>query len=78
MRISPVVGLFMLAGKVAAYWITGSSLREGSPSSRLPAPGLAGPRRPDADARRGRIHVALIWASDRIARSVKPFLELLD
>ncbi len=30
------------------------------------------------DARRGRFDVALVWASDRIARSVKHFLEVLD
>jgi DNA invertase Pin-like site-specific DNA recombinase len=30
------------------------------------------------DARRGRLDVLLVWASDRIARSVKHFLEVLD
>ena len=40
-------------------------------------------RRPDLDdlmrdARRGRFDVVLVWASDRIARSVKHFLEVLD
>ena len=30
------------------------------------------------DARRGLFDVVLVWASDRIARSVKHFLELLD
>ena len=30
------------------------------------------------DARRGRFDVLLVWASDRIARSVKHFLEILD
>ena len=30
------------------------------------------------DARRGRFDVVLVWASDRIARSVKQFLEVLD
>ncbi len=30
------------------------------------------------DARRGRFQVALVWASDRIARSVRHFLEVLD
>ena len=30
------------------------------------------------DARHGRFDVALVWASDRIARSVKHFLEVLD
>jgi DNA invertase Pin-like site-specific DNA recombinase len=30
------------------------------------------------DARRGRFDVVLAWASDRIARSVKHFLEVLD
>jgi DNA invertase Pin-like site-specific DNA recombinase len=30
------------------------------------------------DARRGRFDVVLVWASDRIARSVKHFLEALD
>ena len=30
------------------------------------------------DARRGRIDVVLVWASDRIARSVKHFLDILD
>src|ERR1035437_935899 len=31
-----------------------------------------------ADARRGGFEVVLVWASDRIARSVKPFLDVLD
>ena len=31
-----------------------------------------------ADGRRGRFDVVLVWASDRIARSVKHFLEVLD
>lgn len=31
-----------------------------------------------ADARRGQFDVVLVWASDRIARSVKHFLEVLD
>ena len=31
-----------------------------------------------ADARRGCFNVILVWASDRIARSVKHFLEVLD
>ena len=31
-----------------------------------------------ADARRGSFDVVLVWASDRIARSVKHFLEVLD
>jgi len=31
-----------------------------------------------ADARRGRFDVVLVWASDRVARSVKHFLEILD
>ena len=31
-----------------------------------------------ADARRSRFDVVLVWASDRIARSVKHFLEVLD
>ena len=30
------------------------------------------------DARHGRFDVVLVWASDRIARSVKHFLEVLD
>ena len=30
------------------------------------------------DARRGRFDVILVWASDRIARSVKHFLDVLD
>src|SRR6202790_4131727 len=30
------------------------------------------------DARRGRFDVVLVWASDRIARSVKHFLEVRD
>ena len=30
------------------------------------------------DARRGKFDVVLVWASDRIARSVKHFLEFLD
>jgi DNA invertase Pin-like site-specific DNA recombinase len=40
-------------------------------------------RRPGLDqlmkeGRRGRFEVVLVWASDRIARSVKHFLEILD
>ena len=40
-------------------------------------------RRPDldqmmADARRHRFDVLLVWASDRLARSVRHFLEVLD
>src|ERR1017187_8775835 len=40
-------------------------------------------RRPELDAmmrdaRRGQFDVVLVWASDRIARSVRHFLELLD
>jgi hypothetical protein len=31
-----------------------------------------------ADARRGRFDVVLVWASDRIARSVTHFLDVLD
>jgi len=31
-----------------------------------------------ADARRGKFDVVLIWASDRLARSVRHFLEVLD
>jgi DNA invertase Pin-like site-specific DNA recombinase len=30
------------------------------------------------DARRGRFEVVLVWASDRLARSVRHFLEVLD
>jgi len=30
------------------------------------------------DARRGKFDIVLVWASDRIARSVKHFLEVLD
>jgi DNA invertase Pin-like site-specific DNA recombinase len=30
------------------------------------------------DARRGQFDVVLVWASDRIARSVRHFLEVLD
>ena len=38
-------------------------------------PGLDGLMR---DARRGHFDVVLVWASDRIARSVKHFLEVID
>ena len=31
-----------------------------------------------ADARRGRFDVVLVWAGDRLARSVKHYLEVLD
>ena len=31
-----------------------------------------------ADARRGRFDIVLVWAFDRMARSVKHFLEILD
>ncbi len=37
-----------------------------------------GPDQMMTDARRGRFDVVLVWASDRIARSVKHFLEVLD
>jgi DNA invertase Pin-like site-specific DNA recombinase len=30
------------------------------------------------DARRGRVNILLVWACDRLARSVKHFLEVLD
>ena len=30
------------------------------------------------DARRGQFDVVLVWASDRLARSVRHFLEVLD
>ena len=30
------------------------------------------------DARRGRFDIVLVWASDRIARSTRHFLEVLD
>jgi hypothetical protein len=43
--------------------------------SRARRPGLDDLMR---DARRGRFDVVLVWASDRIARSVKHFLEVLD
>jgi DNA invertase Pin-like site-specific DNA recombinase len=43
--------------------------------SRARRPGLDELMR---DARRGRFDVVLVWASDRIARSVKHFLEVLD
>src|SRR6195952_3771630 len=38
-------------------------------------PGLDGMMR---DARRGKFDVVLVWASDRIARSVRHFLDVLD
>jgi DNA invertase Pin-like site-specific DNA recombinase len=31
-----------------------------------------------ADARSGRFDVVMVWASDRMARSVRHFLEVLD
>jgi DNA invertase Pin-like site-specific DNA recombinase len=31
-----------------------------------------------ADARHGRFHVVVVWALDRLARSVRHFLEVLD
>jgi DNA invertase Pin-like site-specific DNA recombinase len=37
-----------------------------------------GPDQMMADARRGRFDLVMVWASDRIARSVKHFLEVLD
>jgi DNA invertase Pin-like site-specific DNA recombinase len=43
--------------------------------SRARRPGLDELMR---DGRRGRFDVVLVWASDRIARSVKHFLEVLD
>jgi len=43
--------------------------------TRAKRPGLD---RMMADARRGRFDVVLVWASDRIARSVKHFLDVLD
>jgi DNA invertase Pin-like site-specific DNA recombinase len=43
--------------------------------SRAKRPGLD---RLMADARRGRFDVVMVWAFDRMARSVKHFLEVLD
>ena len=43
--------------------------------ARVKRPGLDQMMR---DARRGRFEVLLVWASDRLARSVKHFLEVLD
>jgi DNA invertase Pin-like site-specific DNA recombinase len=43
--------------------------------ARARRPGLDAMMR---DARRGRFNVVLVWASDRIARSVKHFLDVLD
>ncbi len=43
--------------------------------TRAKRPGLGDLMR---DARRGKFDVVLVWASDRIARSVKHFLEVLD
>jgi DNA invertase Pin-like site-specific DNA recombinase len=43
--------------------------------ARARRPGLDAMMR---DARRGRFDVVLVWASDRIARSVKHFLDVLD
>src|ERR1700751_3723947 len=43
--------------------------------ARARRPGLDAMMR---DARRGRFEVLLVWASDRIARSVKHFLDVLD
>jgi len=43
--------------------------------ARVKRPGLDQMMR---DARHGRFEVLLVWASDRIARSVKHFLEVLD
>jgi DNA invertase Pin-like site-specific DNA recombinase len=43
--------------------------------SRAKRPGLD---RLMADARRGRFDVVLVWVFDRVARSVKHFLEILD
>jgi DNA invertase Pin-like site-specific DNA recombinase len=31
-----------------------------------------------SDGRRGRFDVVLVWSSDRVARSVKHFLDVLD
>ena len=44
-------------------------------STKARRPGLDAMMR---DARRGQFDVVLVWASDRIARSVRHFLELLD
>src|ERR1700757_4770843 len=43
--------------------------------ARARRPGLDAMMR---DARRGRFDVVLVWASDRIARSVRHFLDVLD
>src|SRR3954462_10787659 len=47
----------------------------GISGTRARRPGLDGLM---SDARRGRFDVVLVWASDRIARSVKHFLDVLD
>jgi DNA invertase Pin-like site-specific DNA recombinase len=66
----------------------GEMLRQGAIETRAVTVGPqraagAKARRPGLDelmrdARRGRFDVVLVWASDRIARSVKHFLEVLD
>ena len=52
-----------------------ASIPTGSPAPKPSVPGLDDLLR---DARRGCFDVVLVWASDRLARSVRHFLEVLD
>jgi DNA invertase Pin-like site-specific DNA recombinase len=55
--------------------IAGEYTDHGISGARARRPGLD---RMMADARQGKFDVVLVWASDRLARSVRHFLEVLD
>src|SRR5215467_9358223 len=57
------------------YQITNRYTDHGISGTRAKRPGLD---QLMFDARRGRFDVVLVWASDRLARSVRHFLEVLD
>ncbi len=57
------------------YQIVAEYTDHGFSGARVRRPGLD---QMMAEARRGRFDVVVVWASDRLARSVRHFLELLD
>jgi hypothetical protein len=71
-----------LCGQIFGEHIRAARIRDGRPLAEL-APKGAKARRPGLDqlmydARRGKFDIVLVWASDRIARSTRHFLEILD
>src|SRR2546422_749624 len=58
-----------------AGWKSAASHGAGTRAPRPPRPGLA---RLMSDARQGKFQVLAVWSCDRLARSVRHFLETLD